>query len=59
MRARRPVKRIPLTRNDIQARLQWGRAHVKWMLNDWTPILFTDESRFCMDLTDRRVRVWR
>ena len=30
-----------------------------WVLNDWTPILFTDESRFCVDFTDRRARVWR
>ena len=23
------------------------------------PVLFTDESRFCVDFTDRRARVWR
>ena len=27
--------------------------------NDWAPVLFTDESRFCVDFTDRRARVWR
>lgn len=59
MRARRPAIRIPLTRNHIQARLQWARDHARWTLHDWTPVLFTDESRFCVDFTDRRVRVWR
>ena len=27
--------------------------------NDWAPVLFTDESRFCVDFTDRRARAWR
>ena len=34
-------------------------AHLKWMLNDWTPELFTDESRFCVNYTDTRVQVLR
>jgi len=59
MRARRPAIRIPLMRNHIQARLQWAQDHITWSLNDWTPVLFTDESRFCVDFTDRRARVWR
>jgi len=59
MRARRPAIRIPLMRQHLQTRLQWARGHVTWTLNDWTPVLFTDESRFCVDFTDRRVRVWR
>ena len=40
-------------------RLAWARDHVTWTQNDWTPVLFTDESRFCVDFTDRRARVWR
>jgi hypothetical protein len=30
-----------------------------WTVNDCTPVLFTDDSRFCVDFTDRRARVWR
>ena len=26
---------------------------------DWTSVLFTDESKFCLDFTDRRQLVWR
>ena len=59
MRSRRPAIRIPLTRHHVQERLEWARDHVTWALNDWTPILFTDESRFCVDFTDRRARIWR
>ena len=40
-------------------RLAWARDHVTWTQNDWVPVLFTDESRFCVDFTDRRARVWR
>ena len=56
LRSRRPAIRIPLTRHHIQERLEWAQDHVTWALNDWTPILFTDESRFCVDFTDRRAR---
>ena len=40
-------------------RLAWARDYVTWTQNDWAPVLFTDESRFCVDFTDRRARVWR
>ena len=40
-------------------RLAWAQDHVTWTQNDWAPVLFTDESRFCVDFTDRRARVWR
>ena len=40
-------------------RLAWARDHVTWTQNDSAPVLFTDESRFCVDFTDRRARVWR
>ena len=49
--------RIPLTQRHIQDLLQWAQIHVTWTVNDWTPVLFTDESRFCVDFTDRRARV--
>ena len=39
--------------------LAWARDHVTWTQNDWAPVLFTDESRFCVDFTDRCARVWR
>ena len=56
-RSRRPAIRVPLTRYHVQMRLAWARDHVTWTQNDWAPVLFTDESRFCVDFTDRRARV--
>ena len=50
---------VSLTRYHVQMRLAWARDHVTWTQNDWVPVLFTDESRFCVDFTDRRARVWR
>ena len=59
LRSRRPAIRVLLTRYHVQMRLAWSRDHVTWTQNDWAPVLFTDESRFCVDFTDRRARVWR
>ena len=59
LRSRRPAIRVPLTRYHVQMRLAWAWDHVTWTQNDWAPVLFTDESRFCVDFTDRRARVWR
>ena len=59
LRSRRPAIRVPLTQYHVQMRLASARNHVTWTQNDWAPVLFTDESRFCVDFTDRRARVWR
>ena len=59
LRSRRPAIWVPLTRYHVQMRLAWARDHVTWTQNDWAPVLFTDESRFSVDFTDRRARVWR
>ena len=59
LRSRRPAIRVPLTLYHVQMRLARARDHVTWTQNDWAPVLFTDESRFCVDFTDRRARVWR
>ena len=59
LRSRRACIRIPLTRRHKQARLHWAQDHVNFIENDWDPILFTDEARYCLHITDRRARVWR
>ena len=42
-----------------RARLQFAREHVNWTIEDWEHVLFTDESRFCLYSSDRRLRVIR
>ena len=59
IRSRRACIRIPLTRLHKQARLHWAQDHINFSENDCDPALFTDESSYCLDFTDRRARVWR
>ena len=55
--ARRPAVRVPLTRQHVQDQLDFARTHVRWTTS--SPVLFTDELRFCLDFTDKRQLVWR
>ena len=59
LNARRPAIRVPLTRQHVQDGLDFAITHVRWTIRDWTPVPFTDESRFYLDFTDRRQLVWR
>jgi hypothetical protein len=42
-----------------QARLHFAKTHARWNDNEWARVLFSDESRFCLESRDRRVRVIR
>ena len=55
LNARIPAIRVWLTRQNVQDRFDFARTHVRWTFRDWTPVLITDESRFCLDFTDRRL----
>jgi transposase len=59
LRAFLPAVRPNLIPRHRTARLQWARNHANWQLRHWTPVLFTDESRFSLDFHDIRRRVWR
>ena len=59
LNGRRPAVRVPLAVRHIQARVDFATDHLNWTLIDWEPMLFNDESRFCIDFTDRRAKVWR
>lgn len=59
LQSRRPAIRIPLTPAHRQARLAWCRHHQHWNRQQWSRILFTDESRFTVSFNDGRTRVWR
>ncbi|GFV25943.1 transposable element Tcb2 transposase [Trichonephila clavipes] len=62
--ARRPVVCVPLNGRQRRNRLCWAREHVSWTQQQWTSVLFTDESRFTMesdsgastDLREQRTR---
>lgn len=59
LHARIPAIRIPLDHRQCQARLNWARQHSRWTANQWRHVVFSDESRFCLDFNDGRRRVWR
>ena len=59
IRPRRPAIRPVLQRRHRVARLAWCRAHLRYTRRDWARILFSDESRFHLDSSDGRSRVYR
>ena len=59
LRARRPLQVTPLTDRHRRLRLQWARDHVTWNIQQWSSVLFTDESRITLHRNDGRQRRWR
>ncbi|UYV69295.1 hypothetical protein LAZ67_6003159 [Cordylochernes scorpioides] len=59
LRARRPLRCLPLTPVHRQVRLQWCRERSTWNCADWGRIVFSDESRFFLCPDDRRKCFWR
>ncbi|GFX72014.1 transposable element Tcb2 transposase [Trichonephila clavipes] len=44
--ARRPERCLPLKVDHLRHRLQWCREHKNWTTDQWSRVIFTDESRF-------------
>ena len=59
LHSRRPFRRLPLTVRHRRLRLQFCEERQTWTAEEWRRIVFSDESRFCVDTDDRRIRVWR
>src|ERR1700729_1374980 len=59
LHSRRPAVRPRLTVVHRAARLAWSRRHLAWTRQQWSRVLFTDESRFTMSFNDGRIHVWR
>ncbi|GFY16705.1 transposable element Tcb1 transposase [Trichonephila clavipes] len=56
--ARCPLLGLPMTQNHKRLRHQWCDERRMWMV-EWNEIVFTDESRICLQHHDGRIRVWR
>ncbi|GFT32763.1 transposable element Tcb2 transposase [Trichonephila clavipes] len=50
---------IRLTSRQRRDRREWATEHVKWRRNEWSNVLFSDESRFSFHLDNRRIFIWR
>ncbi|GFW55920.1 transposable element Tcb2 transposase [Trichonephila clavipes] len=57
--ARRPVRCVPLTATHCRLRLTWSREHVLWAPQQWSCVMFSDESRFSLQSGSRRTLIWR
>ncbi|GFU62726.1 transposable element Tcb2 transposase [Trichonephila clavipes] len=56
--ARRPLLGLPLTQNHKRLHRLWCNERRMWVA-EWTEVVFTDESRICLQHHYGRVRVWR
>ncbi|GFY04201.1 transposable element Tcb1 transposase [Trichonephila clavipes] len=57
--ARRPVRCVPLTTTHCRLRLTCSREHALWTPQQWSCVMFFDESRFSLQSDSRRTFVWR
>ncbi|GFS92815.1 transposable element Tcb2 transposase [Trichonephila clavipes] len=57
--ARRPERCLPLKVGHRRHRLQWCREPQNWTTDQWSRVLFTDESRFSTRSDSQRVLIWR
>ncbi|GFU97869.1 transposable element Tcb1 transposase [Trichonephila clavipes] len=56
--ARRPLLGLPLTQKHRCLRRQWCDEGRMWAA-EWNEVVFTEESRICLQHHDGRIRVWR
>ncbi|GFX51621.1 transposable element Tcb1 transposase [Trichonephila clavipes] len=56
--AKRPLLGLPLTQNHRRLRRQWCDERRMWVA-EGNEVVFTDESRICLQHHDDRIRVWR
>lgn len=58
LNSRRPVRKPRLTLAHRRARLAFATQHINWTMDQWSSVLFSDESRFRLTRCDGRIRVW-
>ena len=56
---RRPYAGAILSRQRRANRVLWARQHLRWTLQQWDSVVFSDESRFCVRHMDGRRKVYR
>ncbi|GFU00536.1 HTH_Tnp_Tc3_2 domain-containing protein [Trichonephila clavipes] len=56
---RRPIRCVPLTATHCRLRLTWSREHALWTPQQWSCVMFSDESRFSLQSDSRRILIWR
>uniref|UniRef100_A0A8C6XEX7 Tc1-like transposase DDE domain-containing protein n=1 Tax=Naja naja TaxID=35670 RepID=A0A8C6XEX7_NAJNA len=49
----------PLLNNKCQKHLTWAKEKQTWSVAQWSKVLFSDESNFCISFENQGPRVWR
>ncbi|GFS74779.1 transposable element Tcb1 transposase [Trichonephila clavipes] len=57
--ARRPVRCVQLTTTHCRLRLTWSREHALWTPQQWSCVMFSDESRFSLQSDSRQTLISR
>ncbi|GFY25191.1 transposable element Tcb2 transposase [Trichonephila clavipes] len=57
--ARRPIRCSPITATHCRLRLTWSREHALWTPQQWSCVIFSDESRFSLQSDSSRTLKWR
>ncbi|GFX20869.1 HTH_Tnp_Tc3_2 domain-containing protein [Trichonephila clavipes] len=57
--ARKPVRCVLLTVAHCHQRLTWSREHALRTPQQWSFVMFSDESRFSLQFDSRRTLIWR
>ncbi len=56
--SRRPHRVPLLSAKNRKWRLQFTQAHQNWTIEDWKNVAWSDKSRFLLQHSDGRVRIW-
>ncbi|GFV53059.1 transposable element Tcb1 transposase [Trichonephila clavipes] len=56
--ARRPIRCVPLTATHCHLRLTWSREHALRTPQQWSCVMFSDESRFSLQSDSHRTLIW-
>ncbi|GFV35633.1 transposable element Tcb2 transposase [Trichonephila clavipes] len=57
--ARRPMVCVRLTSRHRHDRSEWATEQVNWRRNEWSNVLFSDESHFSVHPDNRCIFIWR
>ncbi|GFX27938.1 HTH_Tnp_Tc3_2 domain-containing protein [Trichonephila clavipes] len=57
--ARRSVRCVPLTATHCRLRLTWSREHALRTPQQWSYVMFSDESRFSLQSDSHRTLIWK